>query len=254
VWVRPADDARRAIEAAVFAAWGWFTLLALIATAIRLARGNPASTGRTDALTLVGWWSVEVAGAVVLSPWPAVRRLIGVVVVGTVLAGHVVSWPRLSSTRRKLVGGIASFGVTLGVVVQLTDLDHATAVRTAVDRVAAWVRTHEPESVVWYVGQWGLRYYAQRAGWRPVDPGRTELGQGSWLVVPAAGAGTSSVEAPADAEFVCRFEQFGRWPIRTGPWYGGSNVAYRCGTGPILSLAVYRVGRATVTASIPSGP
>jgi hypothetical protein len=231
----------RLLEPILFDLTGFGTVVVLLLSAVALVERCGSGRGRADNLVLVGWWFIELAGSLLLSPWPAARRVIGIVVVGTILAGRLARYTCRSPARRRLIRGIALFGIILGLLVQAVDIDTASADRESVDRMAEWVRSEDSDAAVWFTGHWGLQYYAERAGWRPVEPDRSLLMAGDWLVLPERDAGRQRIELPPQAAFVRRIDRPSRWPISTIPWFAGSNVAFRRQTGPVLSLEVYRM-------------
>jgi hypothetical protein len=231
----------RLLESIVFDLTGFGTVVVLLLSAAALLKSRGACGGRADNLVLVGWWFIELAGSLLLSPWPAARRVIGIAVVGTILTGRLARYTCRSLARRRLVRGIALFGIALGLIIQAVDIDTASAERESVERVYEWMRAEDLNATVWFTGHWGLQYCALRTGWRPVEPDWSELMAGDWLVVPERDTGGQRIELPSQAVFVRRFDRPSRWPISTMPWFAGSNAAFRRQTGPVLSLDVYRI-------------
>ncbi|HEY1378668.1 MAG TPA: glycosyltransferase family 39 protein [Gemmataceae bacterium] len=236
---RPSSDGP--LRAVVFGGSGAITLGLLAATAVVFARRYGPVGARRDDVFLAAWWVIEVAGAFAVSPWPAARRVIGPVVVGTLLAGRLAAITARSAARVRLIRVVAVFTILLGLFVHAIDIDNAAADRDGVDRVMTWVRDNGPDRPVYYVGHLGLQFYAERAGWQAVDPDHTRLPARSWLVVPARDFGSQRIEIPFGAEFAARISVDSRWPLTTIPWLHGTNVPLRRQVGPILSLDVYRV-------------
>jgi hypothetical protein len=153
-------------------------------------------------LFLVLWLGLELAAHFALTPFPAVRRVMGVVVAGTLLAGHLASRTCRTPERKQLVWGIASFSAVLGLGFAGLDTWEAWTEKRLAEQAAALARA-EGVGTVWFVGHWGFQYYAERAGMRPVvtwyRPGQlwytpdmgdiplpppSQLQAGDWLVVP----------------------------------------------------------------------
>src|SRR5207253_3104362 len=122
------------------------------------------------------WLGLEAAGAVALTPFPAVRRVLGVLVVATLLVGRLASH---TYRRPRLVYGLTAGGVGLGLLFYAGDLRDAVAQKQA---VAAAVPP--AGSTVWFIGHWSFQYYAERAGMRPVVPDESRLRAGDWLIGP----------------------------------------------------------------------
>jgi hypothetical protein len=136
---------------------------------------------------LVLWLALEVAGYFAMTPFGAVRRVMGIVVVGTLLVGRLLSLTR-RSRRSTLINGVAASGIALGILFYAVDLREAWAWRAVVQQSAQFIGQHDPDPRIWYVGHWGFQFYAESAGMRPVvpavHPARELLRAGDWLVVP----------------------------------------------------------------------
>src|SRR5206468_3117705 len=154
---------------------GLVTLGLLAVTVALFGLRHGRSRVRRDDLFLAAWWLSELAGAFVVAPWAAARRVLGPPVVGIPLRGRVAARTVRRPARRRLVGAVAGFSVILGLVVQAIDVDNAGAERDGVERATAWVRDVDPVGPIFFVGHWGLHFYAERAGWLPVDPDHTAV-------------------------------------------------------------------------------
>jgi len=133
---------------------------------------------------LVLWLLGEVLGHFLLTPFPAVRRLMGVMVVGTLLAGRLAARTSGEPARRRMVDFVALGGILLGFCFYAVDMFDAFASRSAAEDAAQLIRQHDPNARIWYVGHWGFQYYAENAGMQPVKPNITALDAGDWLVKP----------------------------------------------------------------------
>ncbi|HTL28297.1 MAG TPA: HEAT repeat domain-containing protein [Tepidisphaeraceae bacterium] len=145
---------------------------------------TPGSNERRVIVFLLAWLAIELAGAIVISPFPAVRRFFGVVVVLTLLLA------RAAFTMRPIVrlNGFAwRIACAACVVVALTfyvsDVEEAFARQHSIEEAAATVRRHDPRAKIWYIGHWGVEYYAEREGMQPLVPDQSVLRAGDWLVV-----------------------------------------------------------------------
>jgi hypothetical protein len=144
---------------------------------------------------LLAWLALELVGYLALTPFPAVRRVLGVVVVLALLAGRLAALTCRSPSARRVVWGIVSYSAFLGLVVQGVDLLEARAEQGAAEEAARLIRERGEGGTVWFVGHWGFQYYAERAGMRPISayaapdgpipvPPRSDLKEGDWLVLP----------------------------------------------------------------------
>lgn len=157
---------------------------------------------------LLLWLLLEIGASLAMTPFPAVRRVMGIVVVLTLLAGRLASQRLEIDTQplededqlseepcdqrpevRLLVLGAMLGSILLGLVFFGVDYLGAAAQQHAAESarkaIARWSRdNNQPVGTVWYVGHWGFQFYAERQGMRPVVPYESPLVEGDWLVVP----------------------------------------------------------------------
>ena len=181
VLVGPRGDPKLGLATAVFNTLGAAVGFLVLANVGRLLLGR-----RPDAAAwfLAGWLAIELAGYFALTPFPGGRRVISLVVVGSLvvarsLALRLADAPHL----RPAVGGCAAFAVIAGAM--LFDVDYRDSLPER--HGAAWAadRVGDPgPATVWYNGHWGFQYYCERNGMRPVVPDVSELRAGDWLVYP----------------------------------------------------------------------
>jgi hypothetical protein len=191
---------------------------------------------------LILWLALEAAGCLALSPFPAARRAMGLVVVATFCVGRLASLTSRTTPRRRLVWVIALFGMLLGLVVYLADLRDAYASKTGAEGAAAWIEAQGRPGAVWYVGHWGFQFYAEQAGMQPVVPNRTQLQKGDWLVVPDKLINQQTIQiAPQATELVEVYTVEDWLPLRTVPGYYGGYAPLEHKEGPRLTVRVYRV-------------
>src|SRR5262249_48991072 len=88
------------------------------------------------------WLVLEVAGYVLLTPFPAVRRLMGVVVVGTLILGCLAARTGRRRFGRVIVWVIAGYGALLGLGFTLLDWREAQAEQEAVEKAAFFIDEH----------------------------------------------------------------------------------------------------------------
>jgi hypothetical protein len=118
-------------------------------------------------LFLVLWLGLELTAQLALTPFPAVRRLMGIVVVGTLLAGHLASRTCRTPAQRQWVWGIVTYSALLGLGYAGLDTWEAWTEKQLAEKAAALAQA-EGAGTVWYVGHWGFQYYGERAGMEPV--------------------------------------------------------------------------------------
>lgn len=217
------------------------------AVAVRSLRpGGAAGTadrrgGRVEWF-LVLWVVLELAGYFVLSPFPAARRVLGVLTAVTVLAGRVASRTCSTAERAALVRAAAVGGAAVGALFFLVDWREAWAQKEAAERASRAVAAKGAHGTTWHAGSWGFRFHAEREGMRLVVPGRSRLRRGDWVVVPdppLAYRGFAVGRAPLVLT-ACLVVTDGL-PLRTVGGYYGGNVPLAHHRGPRAAVRVYRV-------------
>lgn len=241
-----------------------FGLLGLIATVVgiavvgRLLRTAPNDSFRKVDAFLILWLLLEIAGMIALSPFPAVRRLMGVAIVAMVLAGRLFARMEIVSPSRRLLPGLAALSALLGLGYALLDLREAWVLQDAAGVGAALVEKQKPARV-WFVGHWGLQFYGERGGVRevvplydppePIDrrdsimlPGRSRLRKGDLLLWPDNGIHCQAIDIPPAATKQLITMQWDD-PIQLQTvisfWAGSCPLRHR--TGPRRLLHVSRV-------------
>ncbi len=191
------------------------------------------------------WLLLEVAGYFALTPFPAVRRVMGVVVVATLLTGRLASLSCRVKARKAIVQGVALGAVLLGLGFYWVDLLEASAQKTAADEAARISRDPQGSgsaNAIWYVGHWGFQYYAERAGMIPVVPGESRLHQGDWLVVPDRRLEQQKIDIDKNlAQILGPLTVEDHLPLRTVVCYYGSRTPLEHKEGPRFRVTIYRV-------------
>ncbi|MEO8433360.1 MAG: hypothetical protein ABI596_00565 [Pyrinomonadaceae bacterium] len=191
---------------------------------------------------LVGWWLMEVVGYFVLSPIPAVRRVLLLLVVSTLLVGRLLA--QSTPARAALVRWTAWGGIALGLLFYATDFNDAYAEKAAIEQARQTISTTPPGQSTWYLGRWGLQFYGEQAGMKPVLPDESDLHSGDWLVT------TDSVYAPEPVlahlrryrlKPVAEFAIGDRLPLSTMLGYYNSGIPLHHQEGPRRRVKIYRI-------------
>ncbi len=178
----------------LFGSLGLFACLTVTAISYQLlARpqmpGEPPRCRRDD-LFLVCWLLLELAGYFALSPFPAARRVMGLIVVSTLLAGRLAARSYAASPRRTWVRLASVLGVVFGLAFYGVDWRDGCAERDAAQQAVRWIRQRQPDAPIYYSGIWGFAYQGERAGmkWLP-QSGDPALASGTWVVNDPRGHG-----------------------------------------------------------------
>jgi hypothetical protein len=217
---------------------------------------------------LLFWLGVELAGYFALTPFPAVRRVMGLIVVSTLLLGRLAArsiWSSepLTATegvrqKNSLLVAVAGAGITLGLMFYVVDMHDAFAEKRAAEAAARFIRNQDPTGRIWYIGHWGFQHYAERAGMEPVVPsgvpGRlrklgiseSTLHPGDWLVKPVPDTRPDQQRIRVDrvrARFVVSLptEDPVPVPLRTVQCFYGGFCPLEHHEGPRFLVEIYRV-------------
>jgi hypothetical protein len=131
-------------------------------------------------LFLSAWCLCEIISSLVVSPFPAARRVLMVVVAFTVTA----AWFAM----RRAGSGVALRGVAIGAALlgfawQGVDMLEGRAWTSAATGTVAYVRKHHENATLYFTGGWGFEFYAPRAGMLPFLAETTRLRQGDIVAV-----------------------------------------------------------------------
>ena len=142
---------------------------------------RPLGRGAGLRVVLVGWFCSEIGASLVMSPFPAARRSMLVVIAFTVAAAWLLA--------RRRAGGTTAWrwftavSVALGLGFQGVDTLDGQAVVEAARQAVAHVRAQAKEARIWFTGGWGFEFYAPRAGMQPLLRQRSEVAAGDYIVV-----------------------------------------------------------------------
>jgi hypothetical protein len=176
----------------------------------------------------------------------------GIVLVATLLIGRLASriHPEPPPALRRRVVTLAAAGAALGLAFYVTEYRDASAVERGATASARYARSRDLDAgrprpgALWYVGRWGFRYYADRAGMKIITPGRDRLEPGDWLAVPDASVIKPALRIdPGALDPAATITVSDPWPLRTLPVYYNGPVPWHPGRGPRFTVHLFRVTR-----------
>jgi hypothetical protein len=191
-------------------------------------------------LFLVLWLGLEMAAYFALTPFAAARRVLGIMVVATILSGRLTAL--VGNAAKGPVVCATLVGAVCGVLVAAIDRQEALAARDAAQRARDFVSGQPHAGTAWFNSAWGFDYYAAHGGLVPLVPGQQTLRAGDLVVL---------VEQPLDRpDFgpdqapllkLVEYCQEDALPWRTLRCYYGGRTPLRHHAGPRVRLAIYRV-------------
>lgn len=239
-----------------------FGAMGLLAFAVWTRAGwtlcRTPARGRMDQFLAV-WLLLEVAGCFAISPFPAARRVMGIVVAGTLVAGRLAARACVTPQRRRLVWEVVAAGILLGLIYYCVDLREAASEKEAARAAARLVRRRQPDAAIWHTGYWGFQFYAELDGMREFVPGYelldsrwprpvpSRLRRGDWLVLPDPSIPQQGVDlGQVSAQQVDDVDIMDQMPLRTlasldeGCYYGGRAPLRRL-VGPRFRATILRI-------------
>ncbi len=200
----------------------------VLVAAFRLLRA-PDVDDRRPELLLTAWLLLEIAGYAVISPYPAVRRVIGLGIAATLLAARAAARRHGEPDARAGVWIATAFGLALATLFFSADLSDARARRALVERIGqrlSELGARGERGDIWFTGHWEMQFYGERSGWRQVIPGESTLRAGDWLVVPT-GVHQPRIVYPPLFRKVDALAATSALPWSTIPYYYSSAVPLR---------------------------
>jgi Dolichyl-phosphate-mannose-protein mannosyltransferase len=203
-------------------------------------------------LFLIAWLALEVAGYFLLSPFAAARRIIGIVIVGTILVGRFTSssgWDAVCLRIAMLLTAL------LGLAYAALDWREADAQRQAAIAAVNRIRTDAPGRTIWYCGYWGFQFYAERAGARQVVPAYqpfasnvpllapSRLHAGDWIIAPTTPIPQQRIAIEKDVRLIGPVVIDDKIPLRTAGAYYVSSTPLEARIGPRVSIAIGEIQR-----------
>jgi hypothetical protein len=202
---------------------------------------------RTE-LFLAGWWILEIIAYFGLSPIPAVRRMLALLVVSTVLIGRLMA--RVIAPGSIPVRRVALAGMLLGLLFFAVDFRDAYVEKAAVEKTRQQISAMGAAATTWYVARWGFQFYAEQAGMNPVLPDQSNFQPGDWLVISDSIYFPKPVAAHINRYQLIPVSQLvlaDRLPLRTMLGYYNSGLPMQHQEGPRRTVRIYRIaGLATV--------
>jgi len=199
-------------------------------------------------LFLAGWWMLEIVAYFGLSPIPAVRRVLALLVLSTLLIGRLAI--RTVGPRSILLKRAAYGSMLLGLIFYAVDFRDAYVEKAAVKQSLQQIAANGPPTTTWYIARWGFQYYAEQAGMKPVLPDQSDFHPGDWLVISDSIYFPRPVAAHINRYKIDPVSQVvveDRLPLRTMMGYYSSGIPIQHHEGPGRTIKIYRVaGPATL--------
>jgi hypothetical protein len=150
-----------------------------------------------DQWFLIAWLLIELIAYFSISPFPAVRRIMGLVIILTLIVGRLAAQGRLTNNSCASMWFVAVLGVVLGGGFAALDWWEARVRQSAVAVAIARIHHYDPApSRIWFTGHWGFQYYAEQTGMIPIIADGEALHAGDWLLLTLAGQDSQMIWFP----------------------------------------------------------
>lgn len=200
-------------------------------------------------LFLLIWLGIELAAYVFMSPFGAVRRIIGLHVVASFIFFRIVSQVGPGMGGRRILALVVILVGLTGMGMYVVDWKEADTSRKAADEAAAFIRSSDPAARIWYAGHWGFAYYADRLGMRPLIPEQSLVLAGDWLVLPQGIDRQHFQISPWTYQLVAEKEYHHDLGLRTVPDYYVGIVPLRHQSAPQIILSILQARQTHVPVS-----
>jgi hypothetical protein len=190
------------------------------------------------------WLMIELMGYFALSPFPAVRRVIGITLVFTFLAARLLSkTSTLQETSQSLLRAIVCFGICLGGLFYSVDFLDALASRQIAHEIKHkdWGLTKD--NTHWHLTWWGLNYYADEQGLKQLAINKTIPKKGDIISVHNIDELVKDLKThkELDLEFLETVNVGDGFPLRTTANYYSGRTPMEHNQSPRASILVYKV-------------
>ena len=214
-------------------------------------RGAGSSIAFRLSLFVILWLMLEVSAYVPLAPFPAARRVMGVVIACTFVLGRLAALLRPALAPWAVNGAVAG-GALAGLLFCGVDLVDALVQQNAPEAAAEWIAQQpvaggQRPATVWYTGHWGFQYYAERAGMKAVVPfypgiDYSRLRPGDWLVVPDDRWNQQWITVEPHAAAVVQMQAIPRTlPWRTVQCFYGGHMPLEHHPDRRIAVTIYRI-------------
>jgi 4-amino-4-deoxy-L-arabinose transferase-like glycosyltransferase len=155
-------------------------VLVVLATALSLGTWWPQH--REQALLLAAWIAAGAAFVVAFAPFMAVRHVLPVIPAVLLASGRLCD----ARGQRGWMASACALTAALGIALGVSDWSFADQYRS---QARALRERFGSETRIWYLCNWGWRWYAEAEGMRPYLGGETELRSADIVVIPEVAAG-----------------------------------------------------------------
>lgn len=202
-------------------------------------------------ILLVAWFAVEWAAYLTLSPFPAARRVLMLLVVGMLMAARLGHRLRSDASQATVAGWAFGASLVLGLTYFAADFADARSDRQAVAEAEnRRIGSGPPAHRTWFIQFNGSRQYAEKLGWRPLLFEESALEKGDWLIVFHTKGWDPKIQFPqGEATKVSEFTVEGVFPLRArGGFYAGRTPVERV-DGPRVVVEIFQTTKGPLRVS-----
>jgi len=190
-------------------------------------------------LFLVAWLLLEIAAYFALSPYPAARRVLGVAVIATLLAGRLAAQTARITGRSGPVWLAVGLNATLGLVYFAIDSEFYETERAAAVGTVQTAHKHDVNATIWCEGVGVFEFYGRRLGMKRLEPEGPRPKAGDWFAyVNRRGGRENPAAVPVAGVGRFRLRVDSRWPVVSQYQVGSAPLELR--SGPLVEVKLYQ--------------
>ena len=157
-------------------------ILTLTLTIQQTIRGIVQPTDRAVNLLLLGWIAMVLAYNLFVMPFGAARYLLPLFPPLFILLLHPTEF--VKRPKRIPVAVLLVCAILFGLTTAVSDYSYAGSYRKMATEVAAFKRQENKNTTFWYVGEWGMRIYFDRAGIKYLLADSRQPRAGDYIIIP----------------------------------------------------------------------
>ena len=154
------------------------TVSILVRDRVRSGRNAP------EAIFLLVWFLCVVGYNIIAFPFGAARYLLPAFPPLLLIILNDQAWTSLNRRGRSLIQGAVCGSAILAAGAAYSDYQYAETYRVFADEVVKVRAEVGKTPAFWYVGEWGMRHYMNRAGARVLPATSNEPKAGDFIVIP----------------------------------------------------------------------
>jgi hypothetical protein len=234
-----------AVSSVIFGIFGLLVCATMVAVCWRLARQTRNRDGTSAGCWflsvdgfLVLWLLLEVLGYFALSPHSAIRRIMGITFVASLLSCRLAA--RTCRARQGLLWGACAFNLLMALFLFGVDAMNYQGQKDLAENLVQEFHRQHPDATIWSYGYGSFAFYGERAGMKSLANSETRVSAHDWVMVLEFFEDRfASKPAGSRCVFTGRREWTPSIPLRSRIQSGGAAVTHL--EEPVLRVGLFQV-------------